>query len=169
MLWPVWLCAHLKILLIIFYHAHVHAYRCISTWFMVHPKIRVHAMKPEKVNLRNETSSLVPRPPFNTARGKGGLVNTVQHFCTSSEFSGTIWLVDMEIISLNWASLSQTTKLYSSHFTDLLKRKVDVHICMLHEHSMKHIVSFPDPPPKRKGGSYKYNTWSHYGLAVAMS
>ena len=32
------------------------------------------------------TFSLVPRPPFNTARGKGGLVNIVQHFCTSTEF-----------------------------------------------------------------------------------
>ena len=31
-------------------------------------------------------SSLVPRPPFNTARGKGGLVNIVQHFCRSTEF-----------------------------------------------------------------------------------
>ena len=31
-------------------------------------------------------SSLVPRPPFNTARGKGGLVNIVQHFCRSAEF-----------------------------------------------------------------------------------
>ena len=30
--------------------------------------------------------SLVPRPPFNTARGKGGLVNIVQHFCRSAEF-----------------------------------------------------------------------------------
>ena len=25
-----------------------------------------------------------------------------------------------------------------------------------------------DPPPKRKGGSGKYSTSSHYGLAVAM-
>ena len=32
------------------------------------------------------SSSLVPRPPFNTARGKGGLVNIVQHFCRSAEF-----------------------------------------------------------------------------------
>ena len=30
------------------------------------------------------------------------------------------------------------------------------------------IVSFPDLPPKRKGGSGKYSTSSHYGLAVAM-
>ena len=30
------------------------------------------------------------------------------------------------------------------------------------------IVSFPDPPPKRKGGSGEYSTSSHYGLAVAM-
>ena len=30
------------------------------------------------------------------------------------------------------------------------------------------IVSFPDPPPKRKGGSGEYSTPSHYGLAVAM-
>ena len=30
------------------------------------------------------------------------------------------------------------------------------------------VVSFPDPPPKRKGGSGEYSTTSHYGLAVAM-
>ena len=30
------------------------------------------------------------------------------------------------------------------------------------------LVSFPDPPPKRKGGSGEYSTSSHYGLAVAM-
>ena len=29
------------------------------------------------------------------------------------------------------------------------------------------LVSFPDPPPKRKGGSGEYSTSSHYGLAVA--
>ena len=32
------------------------------------------------------TFSLVPRPPFNTSRGKGGLVNIEQHFCRSEEF-----------------------------------------------------------------------------------
>ena len=30
------------------------------------------------------------------------------------------------------------------------------------------VVSFPDPPPKRKGGSGEYSTSSHYGLPVAM-
>ena len=30
------------------------------------------------------------------------------------------------------------------------------------------LVSFPDPPPKRNGGSGEYSTSSHYGLAVAM-
>ena len=30
------------------------------------------------------------------------------------------------------------------------------------------LVSFPDPPPKRKGGSEEYSTSSQYGLAVAM-
>ena len=30
------------------------------------------------------------------------------------------------------------------------------------------LVSFPEPPPKRKGGSGEYSTSSHYGLAVAM-
>ena len=30
------------------------------------------------------------------------------------------------------------------------------------------IVSFLDPPPKRKGGSGKYSTVSYHGLAVAM-
>ena len=34
--------------------------------------------------------------------------------------------------------------------------------------SVANLVSFPDPPPKRKGGSDKYSTSSHYGLAVAM-
>ena len=29
-------------------------------------------------------------------------------------------------------------------------------------------VSFPDPPPKRKGGSGEYTTASHHGLANAM-
>ena len=31
-------------------------------------------------------SSVIPRPPFNITRGKGGLVNIVQHFCRSTEF-----------------------------------------------------------------------------------
>ena len=31
-----------------------------------------------------------------------------------------------------------------------------------------HLVSFPDPLPKRKGGSGEYSTFSHCGLAVAM-
>ena len=31
-----------------------------------------------------------------------------------------------------------------------------------------YLVSFPDPLPKRKGGSDEYSTSSHYGLAVAM-
>ena len=31
-----------------------------------------------------------------------------------------------------------------------------------------YIVSFPDPPPKRKGGSGEYSTASHHGLAIAM-
>ena len=30
------------------------------------------------------------------------------------------------------------------------------------------LVLFPDPPPKRKGGSGEYSTSSHYGLVVAM-
>ena len=30
------------------------------------------------------------------------------------------------------------------------------------------LVSFPDPPPKRKGGSGEYCISSHYGLAAAM-
>ena len=30
------------------------------------------------------------------------------------------------------------------------------------------LVSCPDPPPKRKGGSGEYSTSSHHGLAVAM-
>ena len=30
------------------------------------------------------------------------------------------------------------------------------------------LVSFPDPPPKRKGGSGEYSAASHHGLAVAM-
>ena len=35
-------------------------------------------------------------------------------------------------------------------------------------YAMVALVSFPDPPPKRKGGSGEYSTASHYGLAVAM-
>ena len=34
------------------------------------------------------TVSLVPRLPFNTAIGKGGLVNIVQHFCKSGGILG---------------------------------------------------------------------------------
>ena len=34
--------------------------------------------------------------------------------------------------------------------------------------SVANLVLFPDPPPKRKGGSDEYSTSSHYGLAVAM-
>ena len=30
------------------------------------------------------------------------------------------------------------------------------------------VVSFPDPPPKRKGGSSEYSAASHHGLAVTM-
>ena len=30
------------------------------------------------------------------------------------------------------------------------------------------LVWYPDPPPKRKGGSGKYSTALHHGLAVAM-
>ena len=30
------------------------------------------------------------------------------------------------------------------------------------------LFSYPDPPPKRKGGSGEYSTSSHHGLAVAM-
>ena len=30
------------------------------------------------------------------------------------------------------------------------------------------LVLYPDPPPKRKGGSGEYSTSSHHGLAVAM-
>ena len=30
------------------------------------------------------------------------------------------------------------------------------------------VVSFPDPPPKKKGGSGEYSAASHLGLAVAM-
>ena len=30
------------------------------------------------------------------------------------------------------------------------------------------LVSFPDPPLKRKGGSSEYSTSTHYGLALAM-
>ena len=31
------------------------------------------------------------------------------------------------------------------------------------------LVSFPDPPPERKGGSGEYSAASHHGLAVAMN
>ena len=42
--------------------------------------------------------SLVPRPPFNPPRGKGSLVNIVQHFCTATQ--DTIWLADLKITSI---------------------------------------------------------------------
>ena len=35
--------------------------------------------------------------------------------------------------------------------------------------SVTQLVSFPDPPPKRKGGSGEYSTSSHYGLAVVLN
>ena len=31
-----------------------------------------------------------------------------------------------------------------------------------------YLVSSPDPPPKRKGGSGEYSAALHHGLAVAM-
>ena len=43
---------------------------------------------------------------------------------------------------------------------------VKLHIVM--SASVANLVLFPDPPPKRKGGSGEYSTSSHYGLAVAM-
>ena len=42
--------------------------------------------------------SLVPRPPSPSKR-KGGSVNIVQHFCTAMNFSSTIWLAGLAIIS----------------------------------------------------------------------
>ena len=36
------------------------------------------------------------------------------------------------------------------------------------EESNCSIVLFPDPPPKRKGGTGEYSTASDYWLAVAM-
>ena len=53
--------------------------------------------------------SLIPRPPFNTPRGKGGLVNIVQHFCTSAGISAvqSDWLM-WQLSHLYLASLPQT-------------------------------------------------------------
>ena len=55
---------------------------------LVLPQCQVAAGQENALVHGLESSSLVPRPPFNTARGKGGLVNIVQHFCTSAEFRG---------------------------------------------------------------------------------
>ena len=34
--------------------------------------------------------------------------------------------------------------------------------------SLGNVSLYPDPPPKRKGGSGEYSTASHHGLAIAM-
>ena len=54
----------------------------------------------------SQALSLIPRPPFNPPRGKGGLVNTVQNFCTLVEFR---WHNLIGWLShLYWASLPQS-------------------------------------------------------------
>ena len=37
-----------------------------------------------------------------------------------------------------------------------------------HARSCTHLVSYPDPPPKRKGGFGVFSTASHHGLAVVL-
>ena len=71
----------------------------------------IHTVTILRWRARNKASySLVPRPPFNTAREKGGLVNIAQHFCRAG---GTLagqsdWLM-WQLSHLYWASLQQTT------------------------------------------------------------
>ena len=50
----------------------------------------------------------------------------------------------------------------------LLPKLDPILAAILDTRSCTHLVSYPDPPPKRKGGSGEYSTSSHYGLAVAM-
>ena len=55
-------------------------------------------------------ASLIPIPSFNTSRGKRSLVNTVQHFCASMEFSWhnlIAWMIK-RLSHLYWAYLPQT-------------------------------------------------------------
>ena len=40
--------------------------------------------------------------------------------------------------------------------------------CNITTLSLIQLVSNPDPPPMRKGGSGEYSTSLHYGVAVAM-
>ena len=100
--------------------------------------------------------SLIPRPPFNLREEGGGGVwwIIVWNFCTSSRnFSGTIWLADLAIISpvLDFRTTNnlQVTELYSSHLysptnklpivTRVVKR------CTFHLVSF--LVSYPDLSP----------------------
>ena len=61
--------------------------------------------------------------------------------------------------------------LYSG-IVDTLRNKHFVpysEVSLTQELQVRHgIVSYPDPPPKRKGGSGEYSTASHHWLAVVM-
>ena len=91
----------------------------------------------------NMKSTLVldPRPsktrPFNLPRGKGGLVNIVQHFCTSLEFQR-----------------HNLIGLYGNYLTRTQASLI--------------LVTYPDPTPKRKGGSGEYSTASHHGCCCGI-
>ena len=75
-----------------------------------------------------------------------------------------VWCFD------TWMCIRKCVWLYSCHhgtkqyWKMSLLPSVLLWVC----NTRRHIVSFPDPPPKRKGGSGEYSTISHYGLAVAM-
>ena len=57
-----------------------------SSLFCFHVSLSAQRNKKQGRSRSKVTGSLVPKPPFNSLRGKGDLVNTVQHFCTSEEF-----------------------------------------------------------------------------------
>lgn len=73
---------------------HVHTSQCEYTSvtnYLDNYKNAAHASPLKWCCLGNwlypSLASLIPIPSFNTSRGKRSLVNTVQHFCASMEFS----------------------------------------------------------------------------------
>ena len=98
-------------------------------------------------------TSLVPRPPFNTPRGKGGLVNIVQHFCTSGGISmpQSDWLI--------W-QLSHCTGFLATNHLALLITPLQTYlthplfteaqqvtsISRIHSNSLPMVRMSPDPP-----------------------
>ena len=113
--------------------------------YEVNPLLMVH----------ENTLSIVPRPHFNPPRGKGGLVNIVQHFCTSMNFSSTIWLAGLVVISPVLGFL------IINHLAVLIALSRPTYVAHLHldfqdlflATSCEAVLYSPDPPFLFGGGS----------------